>query len=117
MLLAVGGGGYYGGGGAADEVTADAGGAGGGSGFLNTSVGTLISTTNGGALNGDINWVWRASAVTTGDGRMTGHNGVDYPGPTGTSMSDAQMTTYRTDGRTISSRNGGNGWVVIKKIS
>lgn len=111
-----GGGGYYGGGGAVDETYPEAGGAGGGSGFASGIV-DVISTSSGGANNGHPSWTWSASTVDfSGKTSFTDWDGTTFD-PTLNEFTNAQYTTYQSDGRTINRRYGRNGWLKIKRIS
>jgi hypothetical protein len=114
-----GGGGYYGGGGAVDESYPDAGGTGGGSGYLNTSVATLVSTSIGGANNGHPSWTLSAPSVNgSGKTDFVLYNVSSYD-PSSTSSDNTRYSNYRSDGSHIyiNRRWGKNGWITIKRIS
>ena len=112
-----GGGGYYGGGGAVDENGANASGTGGGSGYAYPGA-TNVSGTLGGAGNGNPSWAWSNSSVN-GNGRP-GHineygNSIDNTSRP--NSPDSDYDTYRTNGTLINDRFGGNGKMIIERIS
>ena len=112
-----GGGGYYGGGGAVDEGGANASGSGGGSGYAYPGA-TNISGTLGGAANGNPSWSWSNSSVN-GNGRPAHINeyGNSVDNTPRNSSPDGDYNTYRSNGTLINDRFGGNGKMVLQRIS
>ena len=112
-----GGGGYYGGGGAVDESGDNASGTGGGSGYAYPGA-TNISGTLGGAGNGNPSWSWSNQSVN-GNGRPAHLNeyGNSIDNTPRSSFSDGDYNTYRADGTLINDRCGGNGKMIIERIS